>query len=88
MLTTKKIAESTSVKYPGVVIDNKLKFDEEVKTILDGLACGIKVLNTLSNRSPEEKKYIIQCNCNKLRKLFSFSFGWVATTIFEGPKSN
>ena len=34
MLTMKKKAESNSVKYRGVIIDNKLKFDGEVKKTL------------------------------------------------------
>ena len=36
-----RIAESNSVKYLGVIIDSKLKFDGEVKKILQRMACGI-----------------------------------------------
>ena len=49
----KRIAESNSVKYLGVIIDSKLKFDGEVKKILQRMACGIKVLNTLSKNLRE-----------------------------------
>ena len=35
-----RVAESNSVKYLGVIIDSKLKFDGEVKKILQRLACG------------------------------------------------
>ena len=53
------IAESNSVKYLGVIIDSKLKFDGEVKKILQRIACGIKVLNTLSKRLPEKTKFLL-----------------------------
>ena len=55
-----KVAESNSVKYLGVIIDSKLKFDGEVKKILQRLACGIDVLNTLSKNLPENKNPITQ----------------------------
>ena len=54
-----KIAESKSVKYLGVIIDSKLKFDGEVKKILQRMACGIKVLNTLSKSLPEKTKVLL-----------------------------
>ena len=53
-IDNERIAESNSVKYPGVIIDSKLKFDGEVKKILQRMACGIKVLNTLSKSLPEK----------------------------------
>ena len=53
------IAESNSVKYLGVIIDSKLKFDGEVKKILQRMACGIKVLNTLSKSLPEKTKVLL-----------------------------
>ena len=53
------IAESNSVKYLGVIIDSKLKFDGEVKKILQIMACGIKVLNTLSKSLPEKTKVLL-----------------------------
>ena len=43
----KKIAESTSVKYFGVVIDSKLKF-YELRNMLHRMVFGIKVFSTLS----------------------------------------
>ena len=36
-----RIAESDSVRYLGIIIDSKLKFDGEVKKILQRMACGI-----------------------------------------------
>ena len=58
----KKIAQSNSVKYLGVIIDSKQKFDREVKKLLQRMACGIKVLNTLNNSLPEKTKsyYLMQ----------------------------
>ena len=54
-----RIAESNSVKYLGVIIDSKLKFDGEVKKIPQRMACGIKVLNTLSKSLPEKTKVFL-----------------------------
>ena len=54
-----RIAESNSVKYLRVIIDSKLKFDGEVKKILQRMACGIKVLNTLSKSLPEKTKVLL-----------------------------
>ena len=54
-----RIAESNCVKYLGVIIDSKLKFDGEVKKILQRMACGIKVLNTLSKSLPEKTKVLV-----------------------------
>ena len=57
-----RIAESNSVKYIGVIIDSKLKFDGEVKKILQRTASEIKVLNTLIKSLPEKRKsyYLMQ----------------------------
>ena len=49
------------MKYLGVIIDSKLKFDGEVKKNLQRMACGIKVLNTL-NKSLLEKTKILLLN--------------------------
>ena len=54
-----RIAESNSVKYLGVIIDSKLKFDGELKKILQRMACGINVLNTLSKNLPEKTKVLL-----------------------------
>ena len=54
-----RIAESNSVKYLGVIIDCELKFDGEVKKILRRMACGIKVLNTISKSLPEKAKVLL-----------------------------
>ena len=48
-----------SVKYLGVITDSKLKFDGEAKKIFQRMACGIKVLNTLSKSLPEKTKISI-----------------------------
>ena len=53
-----RIAESNSVKYLGVIIDSKLKFDG-VKKKFQRMACGIKVLNTLSISLPEKTKLLL-----------------------------
>ena len=58
-----KEAESNSVMYLGVIIDNKLKFDAEVKKILQRMDCGIKFLNTIGESLPEKTKksyYLMQ----------------------------
>ena len=47
------------MKYLGVIIDSRLKFDDEVKKILKGMACGIKVLKTLSKSLPEKSKIFL-----------------------------
>ena len=47
------------MKYIGVIIDSKQKFDGEVKKILQRMACGIKVLNTLGKSSPEKTKILL-----------------------------
>ena len=65
MLTTvlnvdnQKKAESNSVKYLGVIIDSKIKLDGEMKKILQRLACGINIINTLSKSLPEKTKILL-----------------------------
>ena len=54
-----RIAESNNVQYLGVIIDSKLKFDGEMKKILQRMACGIKVLKTLSKSLPEKTKILL-----------------------------
>ena len=54
-----KIVKLISVKDLGVIIDSKLKFDGEVKKTLQKMACGIKVLNTLSKILPAKTKIFI-----------------------------
>ena len=58
-IDNERIAESNSVKYLGVIIDSKIKLDGEVKKILQRMACGIKVLNTLSKSLPEKTKILL-----------------------------
>ena len=55
----KKIAESNSVKYLGVIIDSKLKTDGKVKKIFQKMAYRIKILNTLSKSLPEKTKILL-----------------------------
>ena len=54
-----RVAEPNSVKYLGLIIDSKLKFDGEVRKILQRMACGIKVLNTLSKSLPVKRKVLL-----------------------------
>ena len=54
-----RIAVSNSVKFLGLIIDSKLKFDGEVEKILQRMACGIKVLNTLSKILPKKSKILL-----------------------------
>ena len=51
-----KIPESNSVKYLGVINDSKLKFDGEVTIVRHRMACGIKVLKTISKSLPVKTK--------------------------------
>ena len=37
------IGESSSVRYQGKILDNKLNFKEEIKRILSRMACSIKI---------------------------------------------
>ena len=63
IVDNEKIAEPNGVKYLGEVIDNKLKFDGKVKKILQRMACGMKILTTLSTSLPEKTKksyYLMQ----------------------------
>ena len=54
-----RIAESNRAKYLDVIMDSKLKSVGEVKKILRRLACGLKVLNTLSKSLPEKRKVLL-----------------------------
>ena len=47
------------MKYLDVIKDSKLKSVGDVKKILRRLACGLKVLNTLSKTLPEKKKVLL-----------------------------
>ena len=54
-----RIAESNNVKYLGVIIESNLKFEEEVTKIIQRMACGKKVLNTISKSLPEKTKFLL-----------------------------
>ena len=54
-----KIGESNIVKYLGVIIDSKLKFDGEEKKIIQRMNCRIKVLNTLNESLSEKTKILL-----------------------------
>ena len=58
-INNEKKAESNSVNYLGVIIDSKLKFDGEVEKILQRMARGIMVLNTISKSLPEKTKILL-----------------------------
>ena len=45
------IGESSSVRYPGIILD-KLNFNEEIKRILSRMACSIKILKDIRNCFP------------------------------------
>ena len=87
MSTMKGIAESYSVKYIGVIIDSKLKFDGQVKKILQRMACGKKVLKTLSKSLPEKRKsyyLIFRTNSDKVANVITHNF---RKTIELGKKT-
>ena len=46
------IGESLSVRYLGIILDNKLNFKEEIKRILSRMACSIKILKDIRNCFP------------------------------------
>ena len=46
------IGESSSVRYLGKILDNKLNFKEEIKRILSRIACSIKILKDIRNCFP------------------------------------
>ena len=46
-LDDKKIEEKTNVKYLGVVLNQFLTFQDEIKNILWKMACGIKTLQSI-----------------------------------------
>ena len=46
------IGESSSVRYLGIILDNKLNFKEEIKRILSRMACSIKILKDIRNCFP------------------------------------
>ena len=50
VLNVDKKVESNSVKYLGVIIDTKLKLDEEVKKILQRMASGIKFVKVYQKK--------------------------------------
>ena len=46
------IRESSSVRYLGIILDNKLNFKEEIKRILSRTACSIIILKDIRNCFP------------------------------------
>ena len=50
------IGESSSVRYLGILLDNKLNFKEEIKRILSRMACSIKILKDIRNCFPIKKR--------------------------------
>ena len=47
------------MKYLGVIIDSKLKFDGEVKKILQRTPCGIKLLNSVIKSLTDKTKVLL-----------------------------
>ena len=54
IIDDKIIEQKTNVKYLGVVLDQFLTFQDEIKNILRKMACGIKTLN--NNIRPIKRK--------------------------------
>ena len=50
-LDGKIIEEKTNVKYLGVVLDQFLTFQDEIKNILRKMACGIKTLQSINQKA-------------------------------------
>ena len=55
----KIIEEKTNVKYLGVVRDQFLTFQDEIKKILRKMACGIKTLQSIKKPLPLKTRFLI-----------------------------
>ena len=58
-LDDKIIEEKTNVKYLGVVLDQFLTFQDEIKNILRKMACGIKILQSIKKPLPVKTRLLI-----------------------------
>ena len=58
-LDNKIIEEKTNVKYLGVVLDQFLTFQDEIKIIPRKMACGIKTLQSIKNPLPVKTRLLI-----------------------------
>ena len=54
-LDEKIIEEKTNVKYLGVVLEQFLTFQDEIKKILREMACGTKTLQSIKKPSPKKQ---------------------------------
>ena len=55
----KIIEEKTNVKYLGVVLDQFLTFQDEIKKILRKMACGRKTLQSIKKPLPLKTRFLI-----------------------------
>ena len=53
------IKHSNSVKYLGIFLDQNLTFQDEVKSILQKMSCGIKCLYSLRDLFPEKTRLML-----------------------------
>ena len=58
-LDDKIIEEKNNVKYLGVVVDQFLTFQDEIKRILRKMACGIKTLQSIKKPLPVKTRLLI-----------------------------
>ena len=56
------IKHSNSVKYLGIFLDQNLTFQDEVKSILQKMSCGIKCLYSIGDLFPEKKTRLMLLN--------------------------
>ena len=58
-LDDKIVEEKTNVKYLGVVLDQFLTFQDEIKNILRKMACGKKILQSIKKPLPVKTRLLI-----------------------------
>ena len=58
-LDDKIIEEKTNIKYLGVVLDQFLTFQDEIKNILRKMSCGIKTLQSIKKPLPVKTRLLI-----------------------------
>ena len=93
----------SEVKYLGVIIDNKLNFQSQVKNVLKKMAIGIKTIQTIRNNLPKKcLKVLLQslvlshfdyCNImltnisSKLLLSLEKQLNWALKTVFYRSKN-
>ena len=55
----KTISPSNHVKYLGVFLDENLTYQDEVKTLLMKMACGIKTIYSVRDLFPEKTRFLL-----------------------------